>query len=121
MPTLAVTATSWAAEGERLAQRLGDAVGHVRADRRLVDVVAQHHELVAAEPPDGVARTHRAAQPPCHLAEQLVADGVAEGVVDVLEAVEVEEQHRGAAPGCARAGRAPAASARPAARGSAGL
>ena len=33
-----------------------------------------------------------------HLLEQFVAHGVAEGVVDVLEAVEIEKQHRQLAP-----------------------
>ena len=59
-----------------------------------LDVVAQHHELVAAEAGDGVARPHERAQALGRLDEQLVADLVAQAVVDDLEAVEVEEQHR---------------------------
>ena len=46
-----------------------------------------------------------AAQPLGHLDQQLVAGGVAEAVVDLLEAVEVEEQHR---PTAASAATAPA-------------
>ena len=54
----------------------------------------QHDELVAALPADGVgARTHS------HQAfgdglQQLVADRMAERIVDVLEAIQIEEQHR---------------------------
>ena len=40
-----------------------------------------------------------AGQPWPHLAEQGVADAVAEGVVDLLEPVEVQDEHRGGAPG----------------------
>ena len=51
----------------------------------------QHRELVAAEPSDeGLAR-EAAGQPLGHLAEQLVAVGVTQRVVDVLERVEVED------------------------------
>ena len=77
-----------------------------------VDVFAQHDELVAAEPRDGVGLAHRALDARGRLDEELVADGVAERVVHRLEAVEVDEEHartcaRGAGPGRApaRAGR----------------
>ena len=69
----------------RPATRLG--VG--RAERRL----DQHGELVAAEPGHRVAVAHRRAQPVGDLDQQLVAGRVAEAVVDLLEAVQVEEQH----------------------------
>ena len=49
---------------------------------------------------DGVA------QPPAERRQQLVADRMAERVVDDLEAVEVEEQHAPALPSPARAARA---------------
>ena len=54
-----------------------------------------------------------------HLLQQLVADPVAERVVDVLEAVEVDEQHADAAARCASPARSPAPAARAAAGGSA--
>jgi hypothetical protein len=41
---------------------------------------------------------HHACQPLSDLAEQLVAGGVAERVVDVLEAVEIDEEKRAALP-----------------------
>src|SRR5439155_7667019 len=86
-----------AVEKERTAdglqQPFGD-VGGVLAGARQWQVVAQHGELVAAEPGDGVTGSHHAAQSPSQRHEQLVASVVAEAVVDDLEPVEVEEQHR---------------------------
>ena len=54
--------------------------------------------------PDAVAGAQAAAQPGRDLAQQLVAGGVAEHVVDLLEAVEVAEEHgdAGRRPGQAR-------------------
>ena len=55
----------------------------------------EHAELVAAEPGARVAAA--AGMPSSRAAdadEQLVAGGVAEAVVDGLEVVEVDEQHR---------------------------
>ena len=54
----------------------------------------QHGELVAAEAGQRVAAAHRVAQPRRDLDEQLVAVVVAERVVDLLEAVEVDQQQR---------------------------
>ena len=50
-------------------------------------------ELVAAETGHGVAEPHDAGEPFGDLADQLVAGGMAVGVVDGLEAVEVDQQH----------------------------
>ena len=61
---------------------------------RAVAPLGQDDELVAAEPRHGVAGPDLLAQPLGHLAEQQVAELVAEGVVDHLEAVEVENQQR---------------------------
>src|SRR5690606_13718842 len=49
-------------------------------------------ELVAAQPADDVVAAHAAANAPRDAAEQFIAEGVAEGVVDALEAVDVQEQ-----------------------------
>ena len=54
----------------------------------------QHDELVAAEAADRVGLAQDVADPGRDDAQQLVADRMAEGVVDALEAVEVDE-HRG--------------------------
>ena len=82
-----------AADRERRAQRLLDAEGdHVRL-LLLDQSVQQDGELVAAQPRQHVAL----AQAPFEAArdgdQQLVADQVAEAVVDHLEPVEIEVQH----------------------------
>ena len=78
---------------EGLQQRAGDRFG--QGERPGDD----DGELVAAEARHLAAVAHDGGQPVRHLAQQLVADGVAQGVVDVLEVVEVDEHE-------ARAGRA---------------
>src|SRR3569833_3122091 len=60
----------------------------------LRDVVQQDHEFIAAETRDGVALAQTAVEAPRELLQQAVASVVPEGIVDVLEAVEVEEHHR---------------------------
>ena len=76
---------------ERLVHDLEDAVAD-RADVVLVDVLEQDDELVAAEARRGVGGADARGEPGGGLAQQLVARGVPEGVVDVLEHVEVDEQ-----------------------------
>ena len=63
-----------------------------------VDVGRQHHELVATHARHGIGFAQRALHARGHRLEHLVAHGVAEGVVDDLEAVEVDEVHREPAP-----------------------
>ena len=63
---------------------------------RLVETSAlldHHGELVAAETGRGVAAAHAAEESLRQLDEELVAGGVAQAVVDVLEVVEVDEDH----------------------------
>jgi hypothetical protein len=69
---------------------------------RIAHFLQHHDELVAAEPRHGVAAAQRPRQPRRHLLEDLVADVVAERVVDVLEPVEVEEHQRHAGAVAAR-------------------
>ena len=59
---------------------------------RVVRRLHQDDELVAAEARDQILGAHDPAQPRADLDEHLVADVVAEGVVDVLEVVEVDER-----------------------------
>ncbi len=54
----------------------------------------QDRELVAAQAGDHVLRAHRGHDALGHLHQQLVAGGVADAVVDQLEPVQVQEQHR---------------------------
>ena len=73
---------------EGLAQPLGHGLdlGHAGHRRQ------QDGELVTAEATDGVHVAQGRPEPRPHLAQQLVAVGVAEAVVDLLEAVEVDQQ-----------------------------
>ena len=71
----------------------GDRTAHVVGDLpRLVERTAdqQHAELVAAEPRDRVRIAHRFAQQLGHFAQHAVAREMSAGVVDDLEAVEIE-------------------------------
>ena len=123
MPIETVTNSSWLGDRERLRERGVDPARRPRvASSSVGDLLEQHRELVAAEAGHGVARprsTLRCGRATAH--QQLVADRVAEAVVDHLEAVEVEEEHGeevavaapARAPGRARGGRGRA-------RGSAG-
>ena len=80
-----------ALDGDRLVQRLQQVAGG--GDRLgLPGARQQHRELVAAEPRQGVLRPQRRGEPARRALQQQVAEVVAEGVVDVLEAVEVEQQ-----------------------------
>ena len=58
------------------------------------DVLLEHHEFVAAEPRHEILRAQHVAQPVGDGAQQLVAAGMTQGVVDLLELVEVDEQQR---------------------------
>ena len=79
---------------KRLGEDVADAVGdHLGSGIERV-ALDEDHELVAAEPPNGVAIAQQPSQPGTDDAQQLVARGVTEGVVDHLEAVEVQEHHR---------------------------
>ena len=76
-----------------LVQRVQGAV-HVVADAVLVEP-EQGTELVAAEPVGGAAVGDRLVEAPAQPHQQGVAGRVPEGVVVVLEAVEIEEhEHR---------------------------
>jgi hypothetical protein len=82
-----------AGEEERLDERLrqpGRELLQLAGRPRALD---HHDELVAADAPQQVLRAQDRAQPLRHLAQQRVTGGVAEAVVDDLEAVEVAEQH----------------------------
>ena len=56
---------------------------------------AQDHELVTTDPGKCVARAHDGGQAFGDFGERCVADLMPEGVVDGLEAVEIDEQHAG--------------------------
>ena len=58
----------------------------------------QHGELVATDAPKRVGATKPGAQAACDLDQKLIADVMSSGVVDGLEVVEVEQEHRRAVP-----------------------
>ena len=84
-----------AVDPDRLAEGVFDAFGNAHGIVRPSHVVDQHRELVATESGGDIHRSDRAAQPFGDLCEELVPRGVTETVVHVLEAVEIEQQHRG--------------------------
>jgi hypothetical protein len=79
-------------------ERLGDGIEDSASERIRVLRGAQpgldDREFVAAEAGEGVARPQQLLEPARHELDELVAGRVAVGVVDILEAVEVEEHHR---------------------------
>ena len=86
--------------GHRLVHLLDDAVGErgeQLAPAQLVGALdlAEHHELVAADAGDEIARSQIGLQHARGMHQHGVAGGVAERVVDLLEAVEVEMQQAG--------------------------
>ena len=50
-------------------------------------------EFVAAKPPDAADLVDRALKPLGHLGQQRIAGRMAHGIVDLLEAVEIEQEH----------------------------
>src|SRR5690606_13601368 len=61
------------------------------------EVLQQHDELVAAEAGDDVVAAYGPANLPRSGLQQLVAGGMAAGVVDILELVEIDEEQRAVA------------------------
>ena len=81
-----------ASNGRRMAAMI--AVGDPLGARERAGVLQQHGELVAAEARRGVGVARARDEALGDRAQQLVARRVADAVVDGLEAVEVDEQHR---------------------------
>ena len=75
-----------------LAQTVDDAPGETRRVLVRFDVLLEHHEFVAAEPRHEILRAQHVAQPVGDRAQQLVAAGMTQGVVDLLELIEVDKQ-----------------------------
>ncbi len=78
-----------------LAQPLDDAAGKRGGVFGRRDVLLEHDELVAAEAGDEILGPQHLAQTIGDGAQQLVAAGVTERVVDLLELIEVDEEQRG--------------------------
>ena len=80
-------------ELQRRQERIQDLLGDLGAALGAVDAGQQQKEVVPSEPSDGVAAAHRRHQPLADRAQNLIAAGEAERVVDQLEAVEIEDHH----------------------------
>ena len=92
------------ADHDRLRQCRHHPLRHRFGDAGVGKTFEQQRELVSAETGDEIARSHGLAEASGHDAEQLVAGGVAQGVVHILEVVEVHEQHGLAATAMIRPG-----------------
>ena len=88
----------WATERvfqfERLAQHRQHPLGHQFGAGVHGRAVDQDDELVTAEPSHAVALAHDAGQPGGHRLQESIADRVPERVVDLLEAVQIDEKGR---------------------------
>ncbi len=83
-----------ALDGEGLGGGIKDFFRHDLGMDGVFQLGQDDHELVAAESRHRIAFAQAFEQPSRGLAQQLVADGVAEAVVDLLELVEVDD-HQG--------------------------
>ena len=94
MPILAVIDTAGRPLGEldRLAQHLQDPLGDKLGSYIEPHGVDQHHEFVAAEAPDGVARSKDGIQPRPNSLQDLIRDPAAKAIVELLEAVDAHHQ-----------------------------
>ena len=90
---LARTCASPVPTDDRLGERRDDPLGDGHRLVGAAHVLAEDHELVAADAGRGVAGAQDAGQPAGDRDQQQVPDLVAERVVDRLEAVEVEHEH----------------------------
>ena len=79
---------------ERIALKAFDQRTRDRPRPGGVDVYEQHRELVAAEPGDDVDRAQAVAHHRPDVLDHLIADLVAERIVDELEVVEIQHQER---------------------------
>ena len=83
-----------AVDHERRAQRSGDPVGDPHRFLVVAELLTDKDELVPAEAGRGVGAAQLRGEPATHLHEQVVSGGVPQAVVDELEVVQVQEQHR---------------------------
>ena len=83
------------ADGVRRAELAGQPLCHAAGPAEVGEILGEHRELVATETRHEVSLANQAADPLRDGHEQLVAGGMAKGVVHDLEVVDVDEQHRG--------------------------
>ena len=83
-------------EGDRRADGLADGLGEGGDARRILFRHQDQAELVAGEPRQRVLRLQDAGQPPRQRQQDGIADRDADGIVDLLEAVEIDHHQGGA-------------------------
>ena len=59
---------------------------------RLTELALNDREFVAAQPRQGITCANETLEPSGHLPEKLVAEFMSEGIVDIFEVVEIEQQ-----------------------------
>ena len=94
MPIAGGGVTLVAAQLQRLAEHLQQVAGDAFDVVGFGGFIENDDEFVAAEPRHDVARAQCMAQPVGDLHQQEVAGVVSQRIVDDLEAVEIDEQHR---------------------------
>jgi hypothetical protein len=94
MPMLALQNTSVPSTAKGGHQVLLDALGHPGGVGGGAQVLEEDGEVVAAQAGQGVPGAQRALEAAGDLDQEVVAGVVAEAVVDALEAIDVEVQHR---------------------------
>ena len=81
-------------EGEWLTQGGDDALGDLLSGGGAAAVGKEHGELVAPDTGNGVGLAQQRRDPWADQAQQFVAVAVAEGVVELLEPVQIDHQNR---------------------------
>jgi len=89
---------------QRLTQAVADAFGELGGLLRVGEGLGEDGELITAQPGHGVGRADQGGQPDRDRLQQPVADRVAGAVVDLLEVVQVHQQHTDAAAAAGLAG-----------------
>ena len=90
-------------ELERLLQRFEQALGYELGTRCQGELLGDHDELIAPEAAERIGLADGAVKASGYGLQEFITDAVAEGVVDVLEVVEIDEERRRRALGTARA------------------
>ncbi len=57
-----------------------------------IELVEDHHKFVAAQSRHGIGIAHAKGQAVRHFAQQLIADIVSEGIIQLLEVIQVDQQ-----------------------------
>src|SRR5918995_1781359 len=81
-------------EKERLGQLSNGLTGHELCVIRMTQLANDESKLVAAEASNGIHLAHATGKPACRLSKQSVTGRMAEGIVDVLEVIQIQDHER---------------------------